>query len=32
MVLAHGTTWTNKRWPEPFWAELAIRALIGANP
>lgn len=27
LVLAHGTTWTNKRWPEPFWAELARRAL-----
>ena len=27
LVLAHGTTWTNKRWPERFWAELAIRAL-----
>ncbi len=27
LVLAHGTTWTNKRWPERFWAELATRAL-----
>jgi heptosyltransferase-1 len=27
LVLAHGTTWSNKRWPEPFWAELANRAL-----
>ncbi len=27
LVLAHGTTWGNKRWPEPFWAELANRAL-----
>lgn len=27
LVLAHGTTWTNKRWPEPFWADLAKRAL-----
>jgi heptosyltransferase-1 len=27
LVLAHGTTWTNKRWPEPFWADLATRAL-----
>ena len=26
-VLAHGTTWDNKRWPEPFWADLANRAL-----
>ena len=27
LVLAHGTTWSNKRWPEPFWADLATRAL-----
>jgi len=27
LVLAHGTTWSNKRWPESFWAELAIRVL-----
>jgi heptosyltransferase-1 len=25
VVLAHGTTWDNKRWPEPFWIELARR-------
>ncbi len=27
VVLAHGTTWGNKRWPEPFWADVANRAL-----
>ena len=27
LVLAHGTTWISKRWPEPFWADLATRAL-----
>jgi len=25
VLLAHGTTWANKRWPEPFWIELASR-------
>lgn len=27
LVLAHGTTWDNKRWPEHFWADVARRAL-----
>lgn len=27
LVLAHGTTWHNKRWPEHFWADIANRAL-----
>jgi heptosyltransferase-1 len=27
VVLAHGTTWDNKRWPEHFWGEIANRAL-----
>ena len=27
LLFAHGTTWHNKRWPEPFWAELARCAL-----
>ena len=27
VVLAHGTTWPNKLWPEHFWAEIANRAL-----
>ena len=31
LLLAHGTTWTSKHWPEPFWAELARRALRGGE-
>ena len=27
VVLAHGTTWDDKRWPEHFWVELANRVL-----
>ena len=27
LVLAHGTTWNNKLWPEHFWADIANRAL-----
>jgi heptosyltransferase I len=27
VVFAHGTTWDNKLWPEPFWIELARRLL-----
>jgi heptosyltransferase I len=31
LVLAHGTTWANKRWPEHFWADIANRALRGGE-
>jgi lipopolysaccharide heptosyltransferase I len=31
VVLAHGTTWDNKQWPEHFWAELADRALCAGE-
>jgi heptosyltransferase-1 len=27
LVLAHGTTWDNKRWPQLFWAAIARRCL-----
>ena len=27
VVLAHGTTWASKRWPEAFWVELACRLM-----
>lgn len=27
LVLAHGTTWDTKRWPERFWADVARHAL-----
>ena len=27
VVFAHGTTWDNKRWPEPFWVDLANRSM-----
>ncbi len=27
LVLAHGTSWDNKRWPQTFWIALARRAL-----
>ncbi len=27
IVLAHGTTWDNKLWPEQFWAQIANRAV-----
>ena len=26
LILAHGTTWHNKLWPETFWMEIARRA------
>lgn len=26
VVLAHGTTWRTKHWPESFWSALALRA------
>jgi heptosyltransferase-1 len=31
VVLAHGTTWDNKRWPEAFWIDLASRLTHGGN-
>ncbi len=27
LLLLHGTTWANKAWPEPHWAELGRRAV-----
>jgi len=32
VVLAHGTTWSNKRWPEPFWIDLARRSVAADIP
>ncbi|MCY3621489.1 MAG: lipopolysaccharide heptosyltransferase I [Gammaproteobacteria bacterium] len=29
LVLAHGTTWRTKHWPEPFWSALARLATEG---
>ena len=32
-VLVHGTTWKTKHWPDPFWAEIAERAVAaGLTP
>ena len=28
VVLAHGTTWRTKHWPESFWSALALRATV----
>ena len=30
VVLAHGTTWASKHWPEPYWIDVALR-IAGAG-